>query len=92
MPLRLSDKGEERIAVRTKLLAMGLTFCFLASLILLMASPALAAEEGTGEGDLGPSPENGEFVAVGGVIGVYAFLAIILLLVLRKRKKQQLQM
>lgn len=80
-----------RIAVRTKLLALGLTFCFVASLMLFIASPALASE-GEGEGDLGPSPENGLTVAIGGVVGVYVFLGLILFNVLRKRKKQQMKM
>lgn len=79
------------MAVRTKLLALGLTFCFLASLILFIASPALASE-GEGEGSLGPSPENGLLVAVGGVLGIYVFLGLILFRVLRKRKKQMMQM
>ena len=79
------------MTVRTKLLALGLTFCFLASLMLFIASPVLASE-GEGEGDLGPSPENGLTVAIGGVIGVYVFLGLILFNVLRKRKKQQLKM
>jgi hypothetical protein len=81
------------MAVRTKLLALGLTFCFVASLMLFIASPALASEgEGGEDGDLGPSPENGLTVAIGGVIGIYVFLALILFNTLRKRKKQQMKM
>ena len=80
------------MAVRTKLLALGLTFCFVASLMLFIASPALASE-GEGEEDgLGPSPENGLIVAVGGVIGIFVFLGLILFNTLRKRKKQQMKM
>jgi hypothetical protein len=78
------------MAVRTKLLALGLTFCFVASLMLFIASPALASEGE--EGDLGPSPENGLTVAIGGVIGIYVFLGLILFNTLRKRKKQQMKM
>jgi len=76
-----------RMAVRTKLLALGLTFCFLASLMLFIASPALASDGESGESDLGPAPDNGLVVAIGGVIGIYLFLGFILFRVLRKRKK-----
>jgi hypothetical protein len=81
------------MAARTKFIAMGLLFCFIASLMLLTATSVLASdgEEGDG-GDLGPSPENGLTVAVGGVIGIYVVLSLILINVLRKRKKQQMKM
>jgi hypothetical protein len=81
------------MAARDKFIAWGLIFCFIASLILLMAAPALASdgEEGDGEG-MGSSPENGSTVALGGVIGIYVFLSLVLIRVLRKRKKQQMKM
>ena len=81
------------MAAWNKFIALGLLFCFIASLMLLTATPALASdgEEGDGE-DLGPSPENGLTVAVGGVIGIYVFLSLILINVLRKRKKQKMKM
>ncbi|HUL40187.1 MAG TPA: hypothetical protein VLU38_07845 [Methanomassiliicoccales archaeon] len=78
------------MAVRTRLLTLGLALLFLASLMLLIASPALAAENG-GDTPLGPQPENGLLVAVLGVLGIYIFLGFILWRVLRKRKKQMMQ-
>ena len=80
------------MAVRTKLLTLGLALFFLASLMLLIASPALAAENGGDNTPLGPQPENGLLVAVLGVLGIYIFLGFILWRVLRKRKKQIMQM
>ena len=66
------------MAVRTKLLALGLIFCFVASLMLFIASPALASEGEEGDGDAGTVAENGLIVAIGGVIGVFVFLGLIL--------------
>lgn len=81
------------MAVRTKLLTLGLTLFFLASLMLFIASPVLAAEgDGGYETPLGPQPPNGLLVAVLGVLGIYVFLGFILWRVLRKRKKQMMQM
>ncbi len=78
------------MAVRTKLVSLGLTMFFLLSLMLFLASPVLASEGGSQ--DLMPVYENGLAVAVGGVLGIYLFLGFILYRVLRKRKKQMMQM
>ncbi len=74
--------------MRTKLTNLALTLVFLATLMLLVASPALASEEGEHGGDEElPVFPNGLTIAVVGIICLYAFLAIIILNVLRKRKK-----
>ncbi len=78
------------MAVRTKLMSLGLTIFFLLSLMLFLASPVLASEGGSE--DLMPVYDNGLAVAIGGVLGIYLFLGFILFRVLRKRKKQILHM
>jgi len=74
--------------LRSKLPAFVLMFCLAMSLLVLFASPALAVEEGHEETEV-PGSENGLVVAIGGAIGVFGLLAVIIFMILRKGKKKK---
>jgi hypothetical protein len=79
------------LELRAKLFALGLVFVLAMLAIASSASTALADEPGPHEGEEHevPGSENGLVVAIGGIIGVYGFIGIILFMVMRKKKKPQ---